>query len=306
MTEAAQQLLGALEQAGCRPRKSSRGWVARCPAHDDRRPSLSVAVGDDGRVLVYCHAGCTPEAMVAALGLTMRELMPEGHRTRGREWKASHVGRVRRVASRLEPPVWDFGILAAKLRVAADSPRLIALVRWLPGTTPDALFRLRVGWDANRQALAFPMVDAAGRTIGLQYRSAAGQKWCARGSRLGLFVPERLLPFAALCIAEGASDCAALLSLGFPAIGRASCHTGADMVCELVRRLQPVKAVVVSDGDTAGQRGGRELAQQLAGFVHPILWRPPAGYKDLRSYAAADSAWECRIREQIAAYAGNH
>ena len=32
--------------------------MARCPAHDDRKPSLSIRDADDGKVLVRCHAGC--------------------------------------------------------------------------------------------------------------------------------------------------------------------------------------------------------------------------------------------------------
>ena len=51
---------------GVKERGSS--WTARCPAHDDRSPSLSISVGDDGRVLMHCHAGCTFEAIMAALG----------------------------------------------------------------------------------------------------------------------------------------------------------------------------------------------------------------------------------------------
>ncbi|HQN36137.1 MAG TPA: hypothetical protein PK019_22220, partial [Sedimentisphaerales bacterium] len=49
-------------------RPNGSGWITRCPAHDDGRASLSVAVGDDGRALVHCHAGCTPEAIVSAMG----------------------------------------------------------------------------------------------------------------------------------------------------------------------------------------------------------------------------------------------
>ena len=37
-------------------KQAGKGWSARCPAHDDRRPSLSVSEGDDGRALVRCHA----------------------------------------------------------------------------------------------------------------------------------------------------------------------------------------------------------------------------------------------------------
>lgn len=75
------KVLSALERCGHKARPSRQGsrqgWVARCPAHDDKNPSLSIGEGGDGRVLVRCHAGCTPEKVCAALGLTLADLMPE-------------------------------------------------------------------------------------------------------------------------------------------------------------------------------------------------------------------------------------
>ena len=44
-------------------------WIARCPAHEDKTPSLSIGLGDDGRVLIHCHAGCGAVAVVEAVGL---------------------------------------------------------------------------------------------------------------------------------------------------------------------------------------------------------------------------------------------
>lgn len=41
--------------------------TARCPAHDDRRPSLSITDGDNGRLLLHCHAGCNYQDIVAAI-----------------------------------------------------------------------------------------------------------------------------------------------------------------------------------------------------------------------------------------------
>ena len=58
-------------------RRNGKGWQARCPAHDDTSPSLSVTAGDDGRVLLHCFGGCTFEAVAAALGLTAADLAPE-------------------------------------------------------------------------------------------------------------------------------------------------------------------------------------------------------------------------------------
>src|SRR5262245_14529884 len=58
-------------------RRTGNGWSACCPSHEDRRANLSVAEGDDGRALVNCHAGCTVQAIAGAVGMTVRDLMPE-------------------------------------------------------------------------------------------------------------------------------------------------------------------------------------------------------------------------------------
>src|SRR4051812_42686905 len=55
-------------------RQTAKGWTARCPAHDDRNPSLSISQGDDGRALVHCHTGCTTDAVCAAVGLRPADL----------------------------------------------------------------------------------------------------------------------------------------------------------------------------------------------------------------------------------------
>ena len=48
-------------------RKVGGCWMARCPVHDDRSPSLSISAGKDGKVLVRCHAGCDQRDVIAAL-----------------------------------------------------------------------------------------------------------------------------------------------------------------------------------------------------------------------------------------------
>ena len=68
------EFVAHLEDRGCRPRKSTGGHAALCPAHDDRSPSLSLREGRDGRVLLYCFAGCTYASIVAALDLDARDL----------------------------------------------------------------------------------------------------------------------------------------------------------------------------------------------------------------------------------------
>lgn len=51
-------------------------WSARCPAHDDRGPSLSIRETDDGRVLVHCFGGCDVHDVLGAVGMRISDLFP--------------------------------------------------------------------------------------------------------------------------------------------------------------------------------------------------------------------------------------
>lgn len=51
-------------------------WHARCPAHDDHSPSLSIKSLSDGRILIHCHAGCGAEEILEAIGMDMSDLFP--------------------------------------------------------------------------------------------------------------------------------------------------------------------------------------------------------------------------------------
>jgi hypothetical protein len=77
MTRPIERILATLSDA----KKSGSGWLACCPAHDDRHPSLSIAEGKDGWVLLRCHAGCSPEAICAAIDLQLSDLMPASDRS---------------------------------------------------------------------------------------------------------------------------------------------------------------------------------------------------------------------------------
>jgi hypothetical protein len=52
-------------------------WLACCPAHDDRNPSLAVRETDDGRILLHCFPGCSAAEVVGAVGLELHDLFPE-------------------------------------------------------------------------------------------------------------------------------------------------------------------------------------------------------------------------------------
>jgi hypothetical protein len=58
-------------------RKSGKGFTARCPAHDDHNPSLSIGESEDGKVLLRCHAGCTLDEILRSVELTQSDLFPD-------------------------------------------------------------------------------------------------------------------------------------------------------------------------------------------------------------------------------------
>ena len=66
--------LAALRIHGGQPTRSGSGYKARCPAHEDRNPSLSLTVGDTGRVVAFCHSGCSFDEIRDALGVGGAEM----------------------------------------------------------------------------------------------------------------------------------------------------------------------------------------------------------------------------------------
>lgn len=52
-------------------------WMACCPAHDDKSPSMTITQTAEGMVLLHCFAGCPTEEVLGAIGLTFEDLYPE-------------------------------------------------------------------------------------------------------------------------------------------------------------------------------------------------------------------------------------
>ena len=71
------QIISRLDKV--RQHKKGR-YMALCPAHKDRSPSLSLSQGDDGRILMHCFAGCNIEDICSAIGLEVKDLFPRTDR----------------------------------------------------------------------------------------------------------------------------------------------------------------------------------------------------------------------------------
>jgi hypothetical protein len=288
--------IGRVEAAtGRAARRSGASWLCPCPAHDDRTPSLSVGLSADGAILIKCFAGCAAAAIVAAVGLRLRDLFPPRS---GRGCGARVRARTIRSAAPPAEPAADLTGFAADCRAAARG-RLGALAAAL-GLSESSLDRLGAGWataDTLRArtpawrsdgAWTFPMTDAGGRVLGLRLRLTDGTKLAVRGGHDGLFIPVGLTGSGPLLVAEGPTDAAALLDLGFDSVGRPSCTGGVGLLIELVKLRKPADVVVVADADPPGRRGAAALAAVLAANVRRVrVVTPPAGVKDVRDWRTA-------------------
>jgi len=75
-----------------KPRQRQPGqWSARCPAHPDKSPSLSVRETPDGAVLLHCFGGCETAEIVASMGLELSDLFPPRDKPTGTPKKIANL-----------------------------------------------------------------------------------------------------------------------------------------------------------------------------------------------------------------------
>ena len=272
--------------------ESGDQWTARCPAHHDHTPSLSISVGDRGKVLVHCHTGCDTEDVLDAIELSFEDLWAE----------QSMVGRGKRhITKTVEPPVdeslavstVEWTKLSKQFEAAISADRLQALADELR-VSSQSLSDVYLGWDERSRCFTIPERDAALNIIGISRRYCDGSKRCMAGSKRGLCVPvgfdERQGP---ILVVEGASDVAASLTHGFCAVGRPCAAGGGNLLVELLN--DDVREVIVvgefdpkPDGSWPGLDGAKRVAQQLAEGLRREISTvfPPDNHKDVRDWLA--------------------
>ena len=244
-----------LEECGYAPRPQSNGQLlARCPAHNDHNPSLSVGRGKDGRVLFRCHAGCTQDEVRVALDLTWAELFVPGGNTAPQ----------RQTADDVEPLPSEEELTAAKNALHCDSRTLGELIfkrMWsLPtivayglGLADDGIV---VPFHRGGTLLTFERYK-------LPSRRGSGPKMVApRGRRRELLLPPGEMPDE-VWLCEGLSDTLAAASADLPAVGLPSANWN-EQHTETLRGEGVRRTVVVLDCDDAGRRATAHVSSSLA------------------------------------------
>lgn len=231
-------------------RHRGNGWMARCPAHDDRRPSLCVSAGDDDRALVHCHAGCTPDAIVGALGLKLGDLMPANGVRSGRRMRSRPTREVqpdkRGQKSRKAHTSVDDAIADMEQRHGPSS------ARWTYHNAADEPVGVIVRWDTP-----------AGKDIRPVSRTAKG--WIIEGMpepRPLYRLPELLARTDDMVyVTEGEKAADAAASIGL--LATTSPH-GSDSASKADwRPLAGREVVILPDNDDAGRGYARDVISIL-------------------------------------------
>jgi putative DNA primase/helicase len=262
--------------------KAGNTWIACCPAHDDRTPSLSIRDAGNGKVLVRCHAGCGQEQVISILrsrGLwtsngprsypTRRPNVqhePDQDDTKRTEvaltiWQATTPANNTVVESYLGsrglhlPPVSTLRFHPGKHPSGGIWPVMVALVTRGSDGTPLAIHRTFLARDGGGKAPVNPAKMMLGP---------------GRGGVVRLAQPDALL-----MIGEGIETClSAMQATGHPAW--AALSTSGLRSLDLPRDVRDV--IVLADADEAGEAAARDCAWRWKREGRRVrIARPPQG-----------------------------
>lgn len=238
-------------------KRAGRGFLVCCPAHNDRDPSLSVAEGDDGRVLFNCKTGCTYKEICAALGVAESEFFPD-----------STPDNVTELRPKSGPPP-TLAELAQHKKLPLE-------------------FLRSLGWCDGRQGVEMPYRQRDRSLHRVKIRTLlTGKNPYTWGPGEGMIAYEPDGGALAkqeryLVLVEGETDTATLLYAGFPALG----CPGADTVERVLQayHLEGIDRVFfVHEPDRGGEQFSKLALKRLdelgfAGGIHEL--KMPDAAKD--------------------------
>ena len=200
------------------------GWSAYCPAHSDKRRSLSIH-RRDGRWLVYCHAGCNFKAIIDALGIEAVDLFDD---QAGAGGLSTSLVENRAGAQPRPNTETEEGGLEPKQN-GTEEPRVgltleqYAGAKRLPVQFLRSLGMMEFTYE-DRPALRVPYRGTAGEELAVRFRIALEGdrfRWKAK-SKPVLYGIDRLASArqaGSVVLVEGESDCHTLWHHGIPAVG---------------------------------------------------------------------------------------
>lgn len=223
-------------------KKVSGGWQACCPAHDDGNASLSIGQGEGGKIVLFCHAGCSVSDIVGAMGIKVRDLFPtDNHVDTGFRGSQHRQNDRRQTNGSGKPKQPNAPKQQQKRRIVAEYPY----------TSADRTLLYQV--------LRYEPKDFRQRAPD----GSGGWKWSMKGVRRVLYNLPLLKdnPDARVFIVEGEKDANRLCELGLIAT---TCAQGAGKwQASFSKTLARRDVVILPDNDKAGTKHAATVADSL-------------------------------------------
>ena len=235
-----------------------RSYQCTCPAHDDKKASLTISEAGDGRVLMYCHAQCPTESILQAVGLTMGDL--QGERSGWLEYVEKAFEKKGKRVEAIYPyfkPDGSYAFTRLRLIPKDFCYGIVSGDRWTWGLNGQ-----------RRSSIPAIFTDSPKRL----------SEAVARGDRV--------------YYVEGEKDALRLISEGLTAFTCGACGDWDKKCAELLRGAD---VVVLADNDKPGIDSARQVVRDLTGVaasVRMIVPMPDVDHGDVSDYLSKHTVAE--------------
>jgi hypothetical protein len=271
--------------------QSNGSWLAKCPAHDDKSPSLSIGQAQDGKLLLHCFAGCEFDAIRSAMNLSPTPFTPRPrfHTTTGTTHQRERLAALRNV-----------GTWAVEIAVARG---LVRFGDW----HGQAVWAVT---DRDGRNTQLRRLDGKDLSVGQRVRKSHTLKGSKANWPIGILEagpapvialveggPDLLAAFARIAFESREDDCAVVAMLG------ASNRIHQDALLH----FEGKRVRIFPDADKAGNKAAgiwcqqlREVGATVDAFSFAGLTKPDGKpIKDFNDFCYADARTLLSIQENL-------
>lgn len=263
-------------------------WLARCSCHDDNNPSLSISIADNGKLLLYCFAGCDYSDIARSLGIDSKDYLNEKQLTDNekraiKEQREKERAEYQQKRLELARYIWK---QSKPLTDATQQPYLIR--KQIKGT-----YGLRLNTYQNETSLIIPF-GCNGELKAVQCIDTQGNKKIIGEKAGNYFILNKQVNPAFIAIAEGLATIASIFEDDFIQKQQATtqpfmCVMGIDAdnlpkVAEAMRERYPDAEIIIFGDMGDDNQKGEKMARKAASLVRGYVVFPPMAKGDFNDY----------------------